>query len=64
MNEYLITQLGVDHRNTLLAEAAASRLAGEVTAGRPSWWRRLSARTTARASKQRGPRAADHRLAA
>ena len=68
MNEYLTTKLGEDHRNGLLAEARANRLAREATAGRPTWWARLSTRTTAWAAGHRqtrtAPKAADHRLAA
>ena len=43
MNEYLTTTLGEEHRNELLAEARANRLAREASAGRPTWWPRLSA---------------------
>jgi len=45
VNEYLTTFLAEDHRQELLAEAAADALAREALAGRPSWWRRLFARS-------------------
>ena len=47
MNEYLTTVLAEEHRRELLAEARAEALAREARAGRPSWWRRLFARSAA-----------------
>ena len=45
MNEYLTTVLAEEHRQDLLAEARAEALAREALAGRPSWWRRVFARS-------------------
>jgi hypothetical protein len=70
MNEYLMTQLGQDHRNTLLAEAAADRVARLARAGRPTWWQRLTARVTTSATGHgrqpdpQAPRQGQHDLAA
>jgi hypothetical protein len=70
MNEYLITQLGHDHRNTLLAEAEADRVARLARAGRPTWWQRLTARVTTsapdhgRQADRHAPRHSQHHLTA
>ena len=63
MNEYLTTVLAEEHRRELLAEARAEALAREVRAGRPSWWRRLFARSEATPTERNGSAVNGHMAA-
>ena len=63
MNEYLTTVLAEEHRRELLAEARAEALACEALAGRPSWWRRVFARSAATPTQRDGAAVNGHMAA-
>ena len=63
MNEYLTTVLAEEHRRELLAEARAEALAREALARRPSWWRRVFARSVTTPTQRNGAAVNGHMAA-